>query len=377
MDDLDANILVGTSNSFSAHLLFVGATPTGDLKMKVLRFLILLLLLSLPVSAAAQMSAHYINVGQGDSILLEFKNAAVLIDAGGEATGDFRDRDHLLNYLKKFFARRPDLKHTLLAVIVSHPHLDHTKNLVPVFQTFHIKNLIDGGNMRGSGFRQLRAARKLAKSKGTRYRAVTDLQIENLGNRGMSLFVDSLSNSDVEMKLLDASRGCENGNNDSLIVRVKYKEASYLFSGDAETESDPICEAEVPMLVDYYDGTELVDVDVYKVGHHGSLNGTDDEFMEAMSPKISVISAGIHTQHGPGKFHAFQFGHPREAIVALLERFTSKDRDPINAYTMPRVKKVKSNRRIEKAIYCTCWDGDIVVSTNESGSQLKVTTTGR
>ena len=102
-------------------------------------------------------------------------------------------------------------------------------------------------------------------------------------------------------------------------MRVKYKEAPFLFDGDAETESDPVCEAEVPVLVDFFQGTNLVDVDVYKVGHHGSTNGTDEEFMQAISPQISVISAGIHTQHGPGKFHAFQFGHPRENIVALLQ----------------------------------------------------------
>jgi hypothetical protein len=242
--------------------------------------------------------------------------------------------------------------------------------------TFKVKNLIDGGNMRGSGFPQLRQARKFAAANSIRYRKITDKEIENLGTTGLRLFPTTLNASDIDLRLLDASRGCENGNNDSLIVRVTYKEASYLFDGDAETESDPLCEAEVPMLVDFYQGTKLVDVDVYKVGHHGSHNGTDEEFMETMSPKISVISAGIHTQHGPGKFHAFQFGHPRENIVALLERFTSEARDPVDVYSMPRVKKVKRDRRVERAIYCTCWDGDIVVSTNAAGSKFSVTTTG-
>lgn len=46
-------------------------------------------------------------------------------------------------------------------------------------------------------------------------------------------------------------------------------------------------------IFDFYDGTGLVDVDVYKVGHHGSANGTDEEFMQAISPQISVLSAGI------------------------------------------------------------------------------------
>jgi len=323
------------------------------------------------------MSAHYINVGQADSILLEFKKAAILIDAGGEAADPpTRDRDHLLDYLNKFFNRRTDLNRTLLAVIISHPHLDHTKNLMPVLRTFKVKNLIDGGNMRGSGFPQLRQARKFAADNSISYRAITDKEIENLGTTGLRLFPTTLNASDIDLRVLDASRGCENGNNDSLIVRVTYKEASYLFGGDAETESDPICEAEVPMLVDFYQSTKLVDVDVYKVGHHGSHNGTDEEFMQAMTPQISVISAGIHTQQGPGKFHAFQFGHPRENIVALLERFTSKDRDPVDVYTMPRVKEVKRDRRVERAIYCTCWDGDIVVSTNADASKFTVTTSG-
>jgi competence protein ComEC len=132
----------------------------------------------------------------------------------------------------------------------------------------------------------------------------------------------------------------------------------------------------VPILVDFYEGTGKVDVDVYKVGHHGSANGTDEDFMQAMSPQIAVISAGIHTQHGPGKFHGFQFGHPRENIVALLEKFTTGDRDPVDVYTMPRVKKVKHDRRVEKAIYCPCWDGDIVVSTNADGSKFNVKTSG-
>jgi len=127
-------------------------------------FLILALLLSASISKA-QVRAHYINVGQADSILLEFRTAAILIDAGGEATGDDRDRDHLVSYLNKFFSDRaasaslPNLNRTLLAVIISHPHIDHTRNVMAVMQEFKVKNLIDGGNTRGSGINPLRDAR--------------------------------------------------------------------------------------------------------------------------------------------------------------------------------------------------------------------------
>jgi competence protein ComEC len=274
------------------------------------------------------------------------KGGAILIDAGGEATGDDRDKDHLIGYLNQFFNRRTDLHRTLGAVIISHPHLDHTKNLMPVMQTFTVKNLIDGGNMRGSGFPQLKAARLFAASHHIRYRAITDKEIEDLGKTGLAPFPGLVNSSGVDLRILDGSRGCENANNDSLIVRVGYQQASYLFSGDAETEADGVCDAEVPVLIDFYNGTGLVNIDVYKVGHHGSANGTDEALMQAMSPKISLISAGIHTQHGPGNFHAFQFGHPRENIVSLLEDFTTNHRDDVSVYTMTAVRKVKLNRHV-------------------------------
>jgi competence protein ComEC len=341
-------------------------------------FLALALLFSASV-ATAQVRVHYINVGQADSILLEFKTAAILIDAGGEATGDNRDRDHLVNYLNEFFTDRasstlPDLHRTLLAVIISHPHIDHTKNVMAVLQGFTVKNFIDGGNTSGSGVAQLKKARTFAAANNIRYRAIQD---GTIGQNGMKLFPELMSSSEVDLRMLAGARGCENGNNESLVVLLKYKQASYIFTGDAETENDAECEGEVPVLVDFYKGNHLLDVDVYKVGHHGSLNGTDEVFLEAISPKISVISAGIHTQHEPGPFHAFQFGHPREAIVSLLEQFTSSKRDPVKVYSMNAVRKVHLNRPLKQAVYCTCWDGDIVVSTNAAGTAYDVKTTGR
>lgn len=339
-------------------------------------FLLAVVLLISATVVRAQMSAHYINVGQADSILLEFKTGAILIDAGGEATSDNRDKDHLIAFLNQFFDRRTDLHRTLTAVIISHPHIDHTKNLVAVMQTFRVQKLIDGGNTRGSGIAPLKTARTMA---GSHYRAIKDSEIDALpGKTGMKLFPSLQTSSDADVRLLMASRGCDNANNDSLIVLVRYKSASYLFDGDAETEDDGSCLGEVPELISFYDGTDLLNVDVYKVGHHGSTNATDKDFLNAMTPKIAVISAGIHTQHDPGPFHAFQFGHPRENVVALLEDSLSMNRDPArDFYTMLKVRTVNEPRRIQKALYCTCWDGDVVVKTDASGSTLNVETSGR
>lgn len=326
------------------------------------------------ITIQAQVSAHYINIGQGDSILIELKTAAILIDAGGEATGDTSDRDHLVDYLNTFFARRTDLNKTLYSVIISHPHLDHTKNLMAVMENFKVKNLVDGGNKTGSGISQLNKARAFAKQNDILYNRIDDDDIGRSGYTTSHLRALKRTASDAVVRFLAGSRGCKNQNNDSVVVLLRYRSASYLFTGDAETENDPICKAEVPVLVDFYRRNQLLDVDVYKVGHHGSHNGTDEALMRAMSPKISVLSTGIHTRHEPGQFHAFQFGHPREVTVALLERFSSSNREPVTVYSMNAVRDVNLNRRMSKAVYCTCWDGDVVVSANASGEALTVRT---
>jgi len=344
--------------------------------MKMPRLFLAFSLLLYASIASAQVRVHYINVGQADSILLEFRKDAVLIDAGAEDTGPTRrDERHLLSYLNDFFTKRPDLNKTLLSVIISHPHIDHTRTLLAVMRSFKVRSLVDGGNNTGSGIGPLNQARAFAKQKHIPYRAVTDAEVEK-AKTGLVLFPQLMTSSEVDLRVLDGSRECDDENNDSLIVRVRYRKASFLFSGDAEVD-DKVCVGEIPILLSFYKGTGLLDVDVYKAGHHGSRNGTNEDLMRAMSPKISVISAGIHTQHEPGKYHAFQFGHPREQALSLMERFSSGSRVKVDVYTMPAQFTVQP-RSMNKSVYCTCWDGDVRVTTNNAdGSDLRVQTSGR
>jgi competence protein ComEC len=343
-----------------------------------MRLLVLFAFLILStITIQAQVSAHYINIGQGDSILIEMKSAAILIDAGGEATGDTSDRDHLVEYLNTFFARRPDLNKTLYSVIISHPHLDHTKNLMAVMENFTVLNLVDGGNKQGSGISQLNKARQFVTDHDILYNRIDDADIGRSGYTTSHLRTLKRSASEADVRFLAGSRGCKNANNDSLVVLLRYKDASYLFVGDAEIENDSICRAEIPELIDFYRRNKLLDVDVYKVGHHGSHNGTSEAFMQAMTPEISVLSTGIHTRHEPGQFHAFQFGHPREVTVALLESLSSSNRDPVTVYSMNAVRDVNLNRAMSKAVYCTCWDGDVVVAADASGGSFTINTTGQ
>lgn len=321
-------------------------------------------------AAQAQMKVHFINVGQAESILLETTSAAVLVDAGGEATGDDRDRDHLLAYLDRFFAARPDLDTTLHSVIVSHPHLDHTRHLMPVLRRYRVRNLVDGGDQRGSGFPQLRQARRWASQNGIVYNLVRDNRVRPSGYQPEMLRRVRVG-SGVDIRFLSGSRPeCADANNGSLVLLVTYGDATFLLPGDTEWEDDD-CEPGINRLLERF--TQRIDVDVYKVSHHGSENGTSPELLQALTPEVAVISAGRHETHAPTSFHAWQFGHPRESVVSLLESAVSGSRPTATqAYTMTAVRQVRQPRPVSKAVYCTCWDGDVVVEVGAAGRNMVV-----
>src|SRR6266849_463774 len=85
-----------------------------------------------PPSSTPTLRAHFIDVGQGAATLVEFPCAAVLIDTGGEENGDFNSTVALMDYLDTFFNGRVDLNRTLHSIILTHPHVDHTRGVSDV-----------------------------------------------------------------------------------------------------------------------------------------------------------------------------------------------------------------------------------------------------
>ena len=332
----------------------------------------MVLVLTIESNAQPKNQVHFINVGQAEAILLEFQHDAVLIDAGGEDTHDDRDRKRLLRYLDAFFERRTDLtegkKGKIHTIIISHPHIDHTMLLIDVMRRYRVLNFVDGGNESGSGIVPLWAARYYAQKQGINYQVVKDSSVTANGLINAALESVNKSNPDVTLKFLAASRGCENANNDSLILWAQINGVKFLFTGDDEAfQEKNDCEPEIPFVLKRFKDSNILDIDVYKVGHHGSFNGTSVDLLKAMTPQISVISAGRFDQEEPGDFHAWQFGHPRETAVQTIESFTKNTREPISVTTMegplqPQIRIIKN------AVYCTCWDSNVVVEVLKDGS---------
>jgi competence protein ComEC len=325
----------------------------------------------LAIKPSGSASVHYINVGQAAAAVVDLKSAAIMIDAGGETTENDEYADHLVNYLRQFFKDNPDLHNTLDAVIISHPHIDHTKNLMMVMTNFKVNNLIDGGDDSGSGIAQLKKAREFARDHG-----IPNMTVPNtgIGASGKSIKGTLGLTGGADVVLFAGSRDCENQNNNSITVRITTPEGIIMFTGDSEEDGDGSCDVgELQFLAERF-GSKL-DADVYHVAHHGSFNGTTDEFMKLVTPKLSVISAGNAATRKPGGFHAFQFGHPREVAVNAIVQNTAMTREKKSVVIMSKVQTPKTIE-MTKAVYCTCWDGDVVVSYDSGNTTPAVKTSG-
>ncbi len=325
-----------------------------------------------PPAPVAHMRAHFIDVGQGDATLLEMPCAAVLIDTGGEANEGFDGVAALRDYLDAFFARRADLDRTLALLVLTHPHIDHVRGVPMVLERYRVQHVIDNGQLRSTGVAEVTALHDWLRA----HPEVTheDIHAERALPGGLTdATIDPVRcpTVDPELRVLwgqvDQDPGWaddyfgkkpfENENNHSIVLRVDFGRSSFLFTGDLE-------EVAIGDLVHAYAATGLLDVDVYKVGHHGSRNGTTGAELAAMTPRIAVISAGPTTRHWD--WTAWQYGHPNRRAVALLAERLSDRRAPTDVLVGERRQEF-SDLRVDAAVYATAWDGTVVVDADTRG----------
>lgn len=341
--------------------------------------------------AGDAMKLHVIDVGQGTALLLEFPCAAVLVDTGGEQNEQFDSVPVLVDYLDRFFARRTDLGRTLALLVISHPHIDHTRGIKAVLGAFTVKNVIDNGDVRddvggkpqlwlhgwlGKNRKKKVGHLDLARSDIDGQDGLTSPVIDPVGACAASTIdpvIRALWSGDIGREEIG-----QNPNNDSVVLRVDFGEASLLLPGDLELLA-------IARLVKKYAATPaLLDADVYVVPHHGSKNSSTLDLVRRVTPEVAIISAGPYERYlqSEEEYTARVFGHPNQvAIDHLLDRqggVSGRRAAPIEAWVGVRGawKEKKSEfarRTIDRAIYSTGWDGTVVVTATASGA-LDVTT---
>jgi competence protein ComEC len=325
-------------------------------------------------TAKPNMRVHLIDVGQGAATLIEFSCAAILIDTGGESNRFMDSSLSLVAYLRAFFESRPDLNETLALVVLTHPHIDHTRGAPILFGEFKVEHLVTNGHSGSSGGRAqlstIRAARRLHVPE----EAVSVKAIPAGGLTSPSIDPVACADGDPDIRALWGAvdspppdwddDDVENENNQSVVLRISLGRASILITGDMEREE---------ALVAKHQGTNALDVDVYQVGHHGSYNASSDQLLGAASPRMALIGCGAYDRRT--SWSAYAYGHPRAVTIDRLERAVAKGaprRPPIVAAVAAGARTF-DGRAIHVPIYATGWDSDVIVTMYADG-QLAVKT---
>jgi competence protein ComEC len=148
-----------------------------------------------------------------------------------------------------------------------------------------------------------------------------------------------------------------NANNHCVVVRVEFGQASVLVTGDLQ-------DVAIRDLVKLHASTNALSAVVYEVGHHGSSNGTTPEFLDVMRPRYAVLEVGNPARQD--EWTAWQHGHPRKEILAMLEAVLPTSR-PVIDVRVGLDKRTFEPRAVSKGIYATGWDGTIVLEAGADG----------
>ncbi|MBA7587383.1 ComE operon protein 3 [subsurface metagenome] len=222
-----------------------------------------------PPPAEGELAVHFIDVGQGDAILIDFGETEVLIDGGGKSPG-------VVAYLNNY------VDGPLEVMVATHPHADHIGGLIRVLDAFEVDEIwLNGDTSTSETYSQFMSA---VNSEGAQvYEA----------RRG-----DTIQVGDLAFNVLHPVNLSGTTNNNSIVLSLSYGQVDFLFTGDAEQE------AEASMLMERV----VPDVEVLKVGHHGSKTASSPDFLAVTSPEIAICMAG----------EGNTYGHPHEETIEAL-----------------------------------------------------------
>lgn len=225
----------------------------------------------------SKFSMHFIDVGQGDATLIGCDGEWMLIDAGDNTKGTA-----VQLYLKKAGVLK------LKYIIGTHPDADHIGGMDVIITKFDCENIFLPDK----------------KSDSREYEELIDA----INYRNYKISVpkvgEKFSLGSADFTVLGPISKAESNNNNSIVVKVKYKDTSFLLSGDAESEEEQ-------EIVD--SGADLKS-DVYHAGHHGSNTSSSSEWLKKISPEYVVISCGKGNT----------YGHPHREVLDEFKKLGAK-----------------------------------------------------
>ena len=252
-------------------------------KKHIIFLIIITIIIKIKPYLNSDILVYYIDVGQGDSILLSSPNRKenILIDTGGKISYEkekWKERknknisDNIITFLRKLGINKLDY------LIVTHGDYDHMGEAINLVNNFKVEKVIF--NCGEFNDLEKKLIKVLNKKKIEYYSCIKELSINN----NKVCFLNT--------------KEYENENDNSSVIYTKLNGYKFIFMGDAGVEKEK----------DILDKYNLSNIDVLKVGHHGSKTSTSKKFIDEIKPKYSIISVGKNNR----------YGHPNKEVLDTL-----------------------------------------------------------
>lgn len=255
-------------------------------------FTIIVIILNLILNFIPKtFTISFIDVGQGDSMLISTpKGKNIIVDGGGsrdETTFNI-GKQTLIPYLLNKGITKLDY------IIISHFDSDHVGGILSVLEELKAEKVIICEQEENENYKRFKEIVKNKKIKVYVVKKGDNLKIEE------NIWLNILWPKDERIK--------ENAiNNNSIVAKLNYKSFSILFTGDIEK----IAENEI---LKEYKNSNILNANILKVAHHGSKSSSIKEFLEKVKPQIALIGVGEKNT----------FGHPNAGVLNRLENLNTK-----------------------------------------------------
>ena len=214
---------------------------------------------------------YYLDVGQGDSSLIIYNDIVVMNDTGG--TSNYNISTGCIKLLKSLGYSHIDY------LILTHGDFDHMGDSIYLINNYKVKNVV----LNNDDFNELETnlIKKLQKKKIKYYQNVEKIPISNN-------IITILNTEEYD-----------NENDNSNVIYIELNNYKFMFMGDAGVDKEK----------DILERYNISNIDVLKVGHHGSKTSSSKRFINKINPKYSIISVGKDNR----------YGHPNKEVLNNLD----------------------------------------------------------
>ncbi len=238
------------------------------------------LLISQASEAKNNLEVIFLDVGQGDAILIKTPYGQNILIDGGEDE----------KIIKRLGEKLPWWDKRIDLMILTHPHSDHVAGLIEVLKRYKVlKVLYTGVNHNSPDYL---AWLKIINEKKIDLNIINHFQKIILGENCILEILYPIDKKDIDDQT--------NLNNTSIVSKLSYGQISFLFMGDIEREIENVLISKSSKLK----------ADVLKIGHHGSDTSSSIDFLKTVQPKYAIMEVGKDND----------FGHPSSRIIKRLER---------------------------------------------------------